>query len=938
MFENEQYPMLWEVFERTILESATGRIIFVVDALDECAQESIDPFLRSIKTSFNANHGETFREKFKLAITSRHYPQTLIERLSDVACIEVSLDNNPESLRDVERFIATNVDDLSLRKSLSEELRLQVEKELQKGAEGTFLWVGLMMKQLEAKQRIEMAEALKKLPSGLDSLYERLLLQIQDANKPDAVAVVEYVSFVHARLSFSELGYLIGQENVAGLTLDEVIADKIKFCEGLIEYDQDYIYPVHSSLRDYLANCNTTQLSSFRMLGASTHTKLVNICLSHIEEAMESEHIVQTYSKFVALSNESDHGARLQKPEYKVMLSALSDKFPFLAYAERCWAYHGILSGQDVYDLQRPLFNTDDTLRTRLSFYRYFPYTAGKVSEASFFRFTRFDQGWRVKTTLPLIHFALRWGAFPLVGKALTGGQDVTVQDSDGETIMHTFFCVCPVVDHGFAKPQLCTTSDQLQRPGCYWDPEPFLETILGQTPPPDTILGAQDVYGETPIHKAITRGYPHVLKLIEKLSDSQTILGKQGGRQRTPLHCLLDHITDSGFFWVRTRDESRLWQSKHLPLLRAILGRMSVIDLSNKIDANGMTVLFYSVRHATDEIMELLLEYGAHPNVPVERPVWSESRVDFFYNFNLPQVELVARDLFPANTNMTDAGTKFMPMWVSCLEEAALRGDISKVKLLIGYEASIFPEVDDHPSALHNAARTGRRDVAKYLLDLSTTEEVSSSVEYFGTPLTQAILQSHFIIAMLLLEKTTAESITTCHKGQNILHRAARAGQGWLVSLIASKIPTDRLSDRDHEGFSALELAIKFGDGESTRALYEAMPDTKRYYMGFDYLHRTPLHYAAETENLDTIRFLCEQPALLDTFLKDGNGQTPLHRAAECGRMRSTKELLLYMRDDEVRIKDVGGDTAATLAEHAGYPGIADKIRGFLDDSTKNQ
>ena len=936
MFENEQYPMLWEVFERTILDSATGRVIVVVDALDECAQESSDPFLRSIKTSFNANHAETFREKFKLVITSRHYPQTLIERLSDVACIEVSLDDNPESLHDVERFIATNVDGLSLRKGLSEGLRLQVEKELQKGAEATFLWAGLMMKQLETKQRIEMAATLRKLPSGLDSLYERLLLQIQDANKPDAVAVVEYVSFVHARLSFSELGYLIGQEDVAGLTLDEAIADKIKFCEGLIEYDQNYIYPVHSSLRDYLANCNTTQTPFFRMLGATTHRKLVDICLSHIEEAMESEYMVQTYSKFVALSNESDHAARLQKHDHEVMVSALKDNFPFLAYAERCWAYHGILSGQDVYDLQRPLFNTDDRLRTRLSFYRYFPNTAGKFSEASFGRFTPFDQGCQVKTALPLIHFALRWGALPLVEKALARGQDVTAQDSDGETIIHTFFYVCPVVGDGFAKPGLWTTSDQLQRPGCYWDPEPILETILGQTLPPDTILGEQDLHGETPLHKAILRGYPHVIKLIEKLSDSQTILGKQGGRQRTPLHCLLNRIMYIRLSWARTPDESQLWQSQHLPLLRAILGRMSVIDLSNKTDAHGMTVLFYSIRYATDEVVKLLLEYGAHPNVRVERPLWSESRVDFFYNVSIPWLELVAWDLCP--TEMTDVGTKLISVWVSCLEEAALRGDISKVKLLLKYEASIVPAFDDYPSALHYAAMTGRRNVAKCLLDLSTTEEVSSSVEDFGSPLTQAIFHSHYTIAKLLLDKTTAESITTSHRGQNILHRAARAGQGWLVSLIASKIPTDRLSDLDNEGFSALELAIKSGDGESTRALYEAMPTTERHCMVFDYLHRTPLHCAAEMENLETISFLCEQDELLNILLRDGNGQTPLHRAAECGRVKTTEMLLDYMIDDEIQIKDTSGNTAAALAEDMGYRGIADLISAALNDPLRHQ
>ena len=46
------------------------------------------------------------------------------------------------------------------------------------------------------------------------------------------------------------------------------------------------------------------------------------------------------------------------------------------------------------------------------------------------------------------------------------------------------------------------------------------------------------------------------------------------------------------------------------------------------------------------------------------------------------------------------------------------------------------------------------------------------------------------------------------------------------------------------------------------------------------DNIGRTPLHYAAEVNAIESVRILCESKA--DVNLKDNAGWTPLHCAAD--------------------------------------------------------
>jgi hypothetical protein len=55
------------------------------------------------------------------------------------------------------------------------DLTARVEKYLSDRADGTFLWVALVCKELEKVQNLDTIDRLGKFPVGLEPLYERIL-------------------------------------------------------------------------------------------------------------------------------------------------------------------------------------------------------------------------------------------------------------------------------------------------------------------------------------------------------------------------------------------------------------------------------------------------------------------------------------------------------------------------------------------------------------------------------------------------------------------------------------------------------------------------------------------------------------------------------------------------------------------------------------------
>ncbi|KAJ0327316.1 hypothetical protein COL5a_006108 [Colletotrichum fioriniae] len=166
---------LWAVFRTSASRLHDRKIICVVDALDECSDESRDRFISQLVGSFSTSNSEKHAGNLKFLVTSRPWP-SIESRFRNLLSIRLRGENESFSLsRDVERVVEHRVRELKLSSALSEDASTMVTKALTEGADRTFLWVSLVfdaIERLQSRKLSSIAKSLDSLPDDLDQLYE----------------------------------------------------------------------------------------------------------------------------------------------------------------------------------------------------------------------------------------------------------------------------------------------------------------------------------------------------------------------------------------------------------------------------------------------------------------------------------------------------------------------------------------------------------------------------------------------------------------------------------------------------------------------------------------------------------------------------------------------------------------------------------------------
>ncbi|RII04530.1 hypothetical protein CUC08_Gglean011202 [Alternaria sp. MG1] len=146
----------------------------LIDALDECTS-GLSELVHVIT---RASLGQ--RSRVKWLVTSRNIPEIERHLQPDSAGVKVSLEVRASYVsRAVVAFVEYKVQQLATVHKYSLELQAEVQQQLRDKAEGTFLWVSLVCKELEKVPLYRTRTVLQALPPGLDPLYERMMAQIE---------------------------------------------------------------------------------------------------------------------------------------------------------------------------------------------------------------------------------------------------------------------------------------------------------------------------------------------------------------------------------------------------------------------------------------------------------------------------------------------------------------------------------------------------------------------------------------------------------------------------------------------------------------------------------------------------------------------------------------------------------------------------------------
>ncbi|KAF6781426.1 pfs domain-containing protein, partial [Colletotrichum sojae] len=181
------FDALWTIFMELAADEKTGRKYCIIDALDECDEESQDTLLKQLKETFNSRDAPP---NIYVLVTSRPYPE-IREYMEGFA--NKDLASYAEAKQDIERCIEERTTALAGKKHYTAKVLTQVRDILRERSEGTFLWVGLACEELEGIPSKDAVQVLENMPKGLSLLYKRLL---ETAVKNGAKDVRRVLSFV----------------------------------------------------------------------------------------------------------------------------------------------------------------------------------------------------------------------------------------------------------------------------------------------------------------------------------------------------------------------------------------------------------------------------------------------------------------------------------------------------------------------------------------------------------------------------------------------------------------------------------------------------------------------------------------------------------------------------------------------------------------------
>ena len=240
------------MLENIIQDERLQTAYLMVDALDEYMTD------RDLLLRFIAGHAVA-SPRVKWVVSSRNIPeiQNLLE-IDSPNGLEVKLglevtQNAGQVACAVDAFIDYK---LSNMRSLQEEheTRDRLRDIMREKANGTFLWVALVIDELSKTDSWDMLEVLKELPEKLDSLYDRIIQQIQNLKRRNpkyCQLVLSAATLAYRPLYLAELAIVSGLPTAIAAHTTR-IRDIIAQCGSFLTVKESVVYLIHQSVKDYL--------------------------------------------------------------------------------------------------------------------------------------------------------------------------------------------------------------------------------------------------------------------------------------------------------------------------------------------------------------------------------------------------------------------------------------------------------------------------------------------------------------------------------------------------------------------------------------------------------------------------------------------------------------------------------------------------------------
>ncbi|KAG6999753.1 Vegetative incompatibility protein HET-E-1 [Fusarium oxysporum f. sp. conglutinans] len=338
LFDN--FSALWRIFQDMLQDEHAGEVFILIDALDECDKSTRKALLRCTRELFQASPKSA--GNFKFLVTCR--PEIGdIEFEPDGIGVPLKMDSR-EVNTDLSDYINLKCEDLAQRKEYSQILKEDVKEALESRAGGTFLWVSLMINELESTPKYEVANKLKDLPAGLDETYTRILDDnIPKKRREDARFLL--LSMVAARrpLTKKELAASFAFWKTGSVVVDHDLHDYMDICascSSIIYLDiasndsETTANFCHQSVKEFLLNDHGGLSGAWYQMssdGANLHMFQMCWCYLSSDVFFHGRLVISRWNKML-----------LKTPIEE--LQTHLDQYSFLGYASSEWEKHAITS------------------------------------------------------------------------------------------------------------------------------------------------------------------------------------------------------------------------------------------------------------------------------------------------------------------------------------------------------------------------------------------------------------------------------------------------------------------------------------------------------------------------------------------------------------------------------------------------------------------
>ncbi|KLU82836.1 hypothetical protein MAPG_01904 [Magnaporthiopsis poae ATCC 64411] len=233
----------------------------------------------------------------------------------------------------------------------------------------------------------------------------------------------------------------------------------------------------------------------------------------------------------------------------------------------------------------------------------------------------------------------------------------------------------------------------------------------------------------------------------------------------------------------------------------------------------------------------------------------------------------------------------------------------------------------------LLKAAKEGREDVVRLLLDTDGGVDIDFKDTAGRTPLSWAAEKGHEAVVKLLLNTGKVDVDSKVSTGQTPLMWAAEFGHAAVVKLL---LDTGRVDVNSKDSWGQTPLAC--GAQQGSQAVVKLLLDAGKVDVeSKDRMGQTPLSHAAENGNEAVVNLLLDT-GKVDVVSKSTMRRTPLSYAAQDGNEAVVK-LLLAASKFEIDSKDITGRTPLLYAALNGREGVVKVLldTGKVDADSKD-